>query len=473
MVARWIRPVLAIAAVALAVWQVDLLLAVLQGGADARNVETAVAKRGPFIVGISREGTLESADVTALKAPMSGSTLTWVIDDGTKVKKGDLIAKVDVGEYRFEVERQRLEQQNAVRRIDEEKRDRGREYESAEMSVDKVVRSLDVLSRSHLTESGQATAQIGFDQWNLTWSQKDYDKQSRLSRAGIVPQTTVDQSERSLRSREYGLAKSEKSASYLDAEHASKKKQSESDIDTAKFEAELAQRRIGEAVQGAHKRADLSARQLEEMEKELSGGELRSPADGVVILGKTWGETGRRTVREGDRVWSREKVADITNLSALEVRLRVDENSVHRVKPKQKAVITVKGAPGREFDGEVIAIGAVARMALPWEDPQAVPGQRIFDVSVKVAKPDLAILRPGVKAEVQFVFDRIAEATYIPVQAVHDKPGGPVVYVQEGRRFASRKINPGDRNDKSVVILEGVKPGERVALSDPTRAGGD
>jgi 3-mercaptopyruvate sulfurtransferase SseA len=90
---------------------------------------------------------------------------------------------------------------------------------------------------------------------------------------------------------------------------------------------------------------------------------------------------------------------------------------------------------------------------------------------VKVAKPDLAILRPGVKAEVQFVFDRIAEATYIPVQAVHDKPGGPVVYVQEGRRFASRKINTGDRNDKSVVILEGVKPGDRVALSDPTRAG--
>jgi multidrug resistance efflux pump len=472
MVVRWIRPALAIAAVALAVWQVDLLLAVLQGGADAGNIETALAKRGPFVVGISREGMLESADVTAVRAPMSGSTLTWVIDDGAKVKKGDLIAKVDVGEYRFEVERQRLEHQNAVRRIDQEKRDRGREHDSAQMNADKVLRSLDVLTRSQLTESGQATAQIGFDQWNLTWAQKDYDKQSRLSQAGIVPQTTVDQSERSLRSREYGLARSEKSASYLDAEHASNRKQSESDIDAARFEADLAQRRIGEAVQGARKRAELSARQLEEMETELSGGVLRSPAAGVVVLGKTWGETGRRTIREGDRVWSRQKVADITNLSALEVRLRVDENSVHRLKPKQQAVITVKGALGREFGGEVIAIGAVARMAVPWEDPQAVPGQRIFDVSVKVLKPDVAILRPGVKAEVQFVFDRIAEATYVPMQAVHDRPGGQVVYLQQGRRFLPRKIKTGDRNDKSVVILAGVKPGDRVALSDPTRAGG-
>jgi len=97
MISRSLRPILAMAAVALAVWQVDLLLAVLRGGIDAPNVETAAVKRGPFIVGISREGILASADVSAVRAPMSGSTLTWVIDDGAKVKKGDLIAKVDVG----------------------------------------------------------------------------------------------------------------------------------------------------------------------------------------------------------------------------------------------------------------------------------------------------------------------------------------------------------------------------------------
>jgi len=351
------------------------------------------------------------------------------------------------------------------------------------MNADKALRSLDVLTRSQLTESEQAAAQIGFDEWNLTWSRTDFEKQSRLSQAGIVPQTTADQSERALRSREYGLAKSEKDASYLDAGHASKKKQSESDIDTARFEAELAQRRIGESVQSARKRADLAARQLREMESELSGGELRAPKQGVVILGKTWGETGRRTLREGDRVWSRGKVADITNLSALEVTLQVDENSVHRLKPKQKAVITLVGAPftarplapqatlAREFEGEVINIGAVAHEVVPWEDAQAVPGQRVFDVMVKILKPDLALLRPGVKAEVQFVWDRIAEATYVPVAAVFDRPQGQVVYLQRRGRFLPRRVDTGERNDKSVVIVQGLSPGDHVALSDPTRAG--
>jgi RND family efflux transporter MFP subunit len=473
MISRSMRPLLAMAAVALAVWQVNLLLAVLHAGIDAPNVETGSVKRGPFVVGVSRDGTLASADTISVRAPRSGSTLTWVIDDGAKVKKGDLIAKVDVGEFRFEVERQRLEHQNAQRQIGQEQRDRTREHESAQMNVDKTLRGLDVLVRSQVTESEQATAQIGFDQWNLTWASKDYDKQSRLSQAGIVPRTTAEQSERSLRSREYGLAKSEKDASYLDAEHASKKKQSEADIDTAKFEAELSQRRIGEAVQSARQRAGLSARQLQQMETDLSGGELHAPRAGVVILGKTWSETGRRTLREGDRVWSDMKVADITNLSALEVALRVDETSVHRLKPGQKAVITVKTAPGRQFDAQVTAIGAVAHEATPWDDPGAIAGQRVFDVIVKILKPDLAILRPGIKAQVQFVQERIAEATYVPVAAVFDRPGGQVVYVQEHGRFVSRRVRTGERNDKSVVIVEGLKPSEHVALSDPTRAGGE
>jgi len=471
MIARWARPILAVAMAALATWQVNLLLAALHGSAQTGGVETATVRRGQFIVGISREGTIESADVLSLRAPRSGSTLIWVIDDGVEVKKGDLIAKVDVSEYQFEVERQRVEYQGSVRRISQEERDRTRDYESAQVSVDRTLRALGVLTRSQLTEGEQAEAQIGFDEWNLRWAEQDYDKQSRLSDAGIVPGTTVEQSERTVRSREYGLAKSEKGASYLGAEHASKKKQSESDIDTAEFSSELADRRIGEAVVSAKKRAELSARQLEEMESELSGGELRAPSDGVVILGKTWGEGGRRALKEGDRIWRRMTVAQITDLKALQVAVRVDETSIHGVKKGQEAVVTLRTAPGREFAGELVAVGAVAHEADPREDPRAVPGQRVFDVTVNVARPDLEAMRPGVKAEVQFVANRVAEATYVPIPAVFEKSKSKAVYVQQGSRFVSRPVKTGPRNDRFVVVTDGLKPGETVALSDPTRAG--
>jgi len=471
MTARWVRPTLTLALVALAVWQVSLLLAVLHGSTDTPDVDTAAVRRGPFIVGISREGTVESADVISVRAPRSGSTLIWVIEDGVAVKQGDLIARVDVSDYQFEVERQRLQQQDAVRRISQEQRDRTRDYESAQARVEEVLEAFGVLTLSQLTESEQTEAQIAFDQWNLAWAEKDHEKQSGLSDAGIVPATTVEQSERTLRSREYGLAKSEKDASYLDAEHASRKRQSEADIDTAQFDADLADRRIGQAVTSASERARLTAEQLAEMESELSGGELRAPTDGVVVLGKTWGEAGRRALKEGDRIWRRMTVAEITDLADLQVIVRVDENSIHEVKAGQGAAITLRAAPDREFAGTVVAIGVVAREVNLMEDPTAVPGQRVFDVTVAIDEPDPELMRPGVKAEVQFVTERIPDVTYIPVSAVFDRQGEKTVYVERNETFVSRRVETGARNDRWVVITDGLKPGETVALSDPTRAG--
>ncbi len=471
MAVRWIKPVLAVIVILLAAWQIDLLLAVLHSSPDSSRVETTAVKSGPFIVGISREGKLESADVISVRAPRSGSTVTWLIDDGAEVEEGEVVAKVDVSEYQFEVERQRLEHQKQVSRVEQERRDRTRDHESAEMDVDKNLRGLGMLSRSQLSETQQAEAQVGYDQWNVRYSEKDYLKQSRLSQAGIVPETVVEQSERVLRSKEHGLAKSEKEASYLDAEHASEKAQSQSDIDTAEFEAELAERRIGEAVRSAEERTRLSAEQLEEMEEQLAAGELRAPKAGVVVLGKTWGESGRRTLKEGDRVWSRMKVADVTDLSSLQVRIRVDEASVHRLRVGQEAVITLKAAADREFQGRLTSIGAVAHEVSTWEDPHAIPGQRVFDVTVEIIHPDLEALRPGISADVQFVSRRIPEAVFVPVEAIFDKSGVQTAYVQKGDTFVGRKVKTGERNDKAVVVLEGLKPGQRVALSDPTRGG--
>jgi multidrug efflux pump subunit AcrA (membrane-fusion protein) len=33
-----------------------------------------------------------------------------------------------------------------------------------------------------------------------------------------------------------------------------------------------------------------------------------------------------------------------------------------------------------------------------------------------------------------------------------------------------RRVETGQRNEKAVIIVEGLQPGARVALSEPTRA---
>jgi len=462
---------IAVVVVALAGWQVKLLLAALGGARNAPNVDTALVQKGPFVVGVTREGTLESANVAQVRAPQSGSTLTWLIDDGADVKEGDLVAKVDVSEYKFEVDRQRLEYQNRSAQVDQERRNRTRDFESAQMNVEKTLRGLDVLTRSQLVETEQGEAQVGYDSWNLTFARTDYDKQDRLWQAGIVPETKVEQSERKVRSREYKLTSSEKEVHHLDAEHSSKRTQMGADIDTAEFEAGLAEREIEEAVRSAEERAKMTKKRLAEMEKELAGGELPAPQAGVVVLGATWDQATQmmRSLQEGDRVWPRMNVADITDLSELQVKLRVDEASASRLSVGQEAVVTVVGIPDQEFTGELTNIGAVARRIPPWEDPNAPVDQRVFDVKVKLLDPDPEVVRPGMKAKVQFVFEKLPDAVYVPVEAVFDKPEGKVVYVTARESFQARRVETGERNDEAVVITKGLKAKERVALSDPTR----
>jgi RND family efflux transporter MFP subunit len=471
MAARLIRLGLAVVAVALAVWQAHLLAAVLRGGSDALAVETALVENGPFVVGVTREGKLASADVVSVDAPRihSNLTLTWVIDDGSEVEEGDLVARIDLSQYEFEVEQQRLDYQKARTRIDQERRERTRDYETAQMDVDTGLGRMKMLGESHRTELEKGGAQVGHDQWRVAWSQEDYDRKAELEDVGIVPQTEVEQAERVVRSSEHALTKSERDVSYMGAEHKTETAQAQTDIDTAEFEAGVSERRIGEAVESAEESADRSKRRLDEMEEQLAAGELRAPKAGVVVLVQRWSPEGVRAIKEGDRLWYGRKICEIADLENLEVRVRVDEEAASGLRVGQEAVVTAEGAPEREFLGEMTAMGAVAREVDFWDDANAIPGQRVFDVTVKVHEPDLALLRPGATAEVQFVAERMEQAIYVPVEAVFEKPEGQVAYVRRGDRFAARKVKTGQRNDEAVVVLEGLKAGERVALGDPTR----
>jgi multidrug resistance efflux pump len=78
------------------------------------------------------------------------------------------------------------------------------------------------------------------------------------------------------------------------------------------------------------------------------------------------------------------------------------------------------------------------------------------------------LLRPGLLADVEIVVEKIPNAIYIPAQAVYEKEGRPVVFVQSGKGFQERTVKLLRRSESTMVISEGLKAGEVIALSDPT-----
>jgi hypothetical protein len=78
------------------------------------------------------------------------------------------------------------------------------------------------------------------------------------------------------------------------------------------------------------------------------------------------------------------------------------------------------------------------------------------------------LLRPGLLADVEIIVEKVPNVIHIPAQAVFEKDGKPVVFVKRGDQYEERLIQPLKRSESTMVISEGLKAGELVALANPT-----
>jgi HlyD family secretion protein len=79
------------------------------------------------------------------------------------------------------------------------------------------------------------------------------------------------------------------------------------------------------------------------------------------------------------------------------------------------------------------------------------------------------LLRPGLLADVEIIIEKIPNALHVPAQAVFEKGGKPTVFVQQKNgRFEPREVQLVKRSETMMVLAGGVKPGEVIAMSDPT-----
>jgi len=77
------------------------------------------------------------------------------------------------------------------------------------------------------------------------------------------------------------------------------------------------------------------------------------------------------------------------------------------------------------------------------------------------------LLRPGLLADVEIIVEKVPNAIYVPNQAVFEKQGKFIVYVQDtNNRFVARPIQIAKRSETLSVVTSGVKPGDVLAMED-------
>ena len=411
------RTLLAVLAIALCAGAVAALQ-LLGGKSDERNMPTARVQRGNLDLTTYTRGELRPLRSSMLVAPSVRGQLqiTFLAKTGERAKKDDVLVEFDPSEQEFNIEQARSE----------------------------------VLQAEQEISKAKADAEV----------QKASDEVALLSARFAVRRAELDVSRNELVSVIDGQKNN------LALEEAKRKlAQLEEDIKARQVTA-----RAGVAV--LEQRRNRQRIQLERAETDLRNLKVVAPFDGLVVIKENQDASGGMfftgmvlpEYRQGDQVWPGRNVAEVLDVSQMEVVAKVSEVDRSRINPGQPVEVQIEARPGQKFSGKVKAIGGQAARGNPWDGASS---ERKFDVTFVLNAADVP-MRPGVSCTVQIKGAQAQNALLLPRQAVFEKDGKPVVYIRRGTEFEPQAVKVLHRSESRVAI-EGLNEGTEVALADPTK----
>jgi len=297
-------------------------------------------KEDPAVVRLN--GRLE-APLVDLAPKVAGRVVEILVREGDRVKAGDLLVKLDLGETAIAVERDRQGVQSAAARLE-----------------DLRLGSRDAELRGAEQEIADRRAAVELAKPELERQQALLSKKVGTPRDVDVARATLERAQANLRMSEERLKLLREGFRKYQTEQA------RVDVD----------------------RARSVLRQSETVAKES---EIRAPADGVVL---------HRMAEPGLLLGPGVPALTLAFANRLYVRTFVPETQLGRVKPGQPAEVTVDAFPGRRFPGRVTEMSPDAEFT-----PKPVETRRERVNLVYAAKVDLdggwsEPLVPGQPAEV-------------------------------------------------------------------------
>jgi len=311
----------------------------------------------------------------------------------------------------------------------------------------------------------------------LAQAQNELESSRRLRDANYAPDIEVRQKELSVQSyqiqlkqaqaaldlfRRYDFAKQAEQylSDYLEAERQLQRVHAQARSKEAQARA---------ALKSAEAEYRLRKDRLEKVKRQIEACTIHAPAPGLVVYASSgdWWRRRERPIEEGGTVYERQKIISLPDTSEMIAEIDVHESSVDKVKPGQRAKITIDAFPDMTFEGEVLKVS-------PLPDPQRgwlSPDLKVYSTEVSIrGRHDF--LRPGMSAKVEILVEELHDVLIIPVQAVANQQGRKVCYVLTDQGPQLRQVRTGSFNEAFVQIIEGLHEGEKVLLNPPRLAAG-
>lgn len=185
-------------------------------------------------------------------------------------------------------------------------------------------------------------------------------------------------------------------------------------------------------------------REIERRGEPLKALTIYAPNEGYVL---------NRNVYERQRVTPETELYTIADLSTVWVLADIYEYEAPVVRLGQTALLALPYYPGKTFKGKVSYIY-----------PQVDNVTRTVKIRLEFPNPGL-LLKPDMYVNVELHVD-YGRRVAVPEEAVLDSGEKQIVFVaHEGGYFEPRQVRLGQKVGNFFIVLDGLKPGERIVTS--------
>jgi HlyD family secretion protein len=406
---------LAVIVLAAAVGLSVAAVAALRRDSGSSALPTALVTKTTFIDFLQLRGEIRPVRSVVLTAPSTGADLQIVdlATNGAKVAAGEVIVTFDPTVQQRTLETKQSELKQAESEIERTAADERRRVAAARSELDEAKKAL---ARARLEIQGN-------------------ELRARLE------------------AEKYEIA-------VADAE-----------AHVAELESKVEGERIAAAadVAIARQKRDKARFDVQDTERILGSLQVRAPIAGSISLLPNFraGGPGRAApeFRRGDRAWFGAPIAELPDLTSVQMTARVDEADRGRVQTGSGVRVRVDAVPDRELTGTLKDISVVAK-----PDFTTWPPVRNFDVVVTLSDSDPR-LRSGMSASARVELDRLADVLVVPTGAVFQRGPATIVYVVNRGAIESRTVTVLRRGRDQIAIASGVSEGDRLSLKEPEQEG--
>jgi membrane fusion protein (multidrug efflux system) len=328
---------------------------------------------------ISTDDAYVGAKNATLAPKVSGYISEVAVEDNAEVAAGDVVVRIDDGDYRLAVQTARDQigvQQATVERL-------GRQTTAQIAAVD------------------QAKAQLASAKAGATRAQLELKRQQDLATRQINSRQALEQAE----------ANADQAVASVQAAEAAIAAAS-ANVDVLKAQQEEARRTLQQYETA-----------LAKAERDLSFTVIKAPFDGII---------GNRAVQVGDYVQPMQRLASLVPMDAVYIDANFKETQLADLKPGQPVKISVDALPGRTLEGRVASLAPASGSVFSLLPPDNATGnftKIVQRLPVRILVPaevaEQSVLRPGMSV----------------IVSVNTKPGAPVASQRMGSAAVRPNIN--------------------------------